>query len=597
MRMKKFSLSALALAAILALSACAGPVAATETAPLNQAAQAETLRVDQYFENGTIYTVDDKNTLAEGLAVADGKIVFVGTAAEGSAYKAAAKEVVDLDGKMLMPGLIDGHIHPYALASFDFYITEIHDLDEALKTIEDYVKANPTRDSYYGFGYMTNMFEGDELTKGPKKERLDAICPDKPMYIYSFDGHSAWLNSKCMELMGLTPETPDVPGGQIIKDDATGELWGTLRDSAMSLLPEATLPEDRFAAALIETNTALNAMGYTSVLALPGNGFMPVPIEASAKLADEGKLTVRVHCAGILTSWKTQEDMEALLELQQRYSSGLVQVNTAKIFTDGVMDNESAHLLAPYSDNPENYGVAVWPEQDALNTTVANLNKNGIQAHIHAIGDAAVRSALDAIEYAKKNTPDGDYRNSMTHLQLIAPEDLSRFGALDVLAVVQPYWHAREPGYWDVMELPALGDRAYKMYPMKSFMTNGTKLVGASDFPVTVNQNPFVAIEMGVTRNVPQGLVPDLPDITDMDDPNSVLWPEERVSVTDMIRAFTINGAYAIFAEDETGSLEVGKSADMVIIDQNILTAKPLDISKTKVLKTYFAGKEVYSAE
>ncbi|MDL2318120.1 amidohydrolase [Eubacteriales bacterium OttesenSCG-928-A19] len=559
-------------------------------------AQATEPQADLYFENGAVYTVDAQDTVAEALAVKDGLIVFVGSAEDGQAYREGAAEVVDLDGGMLLPGLIDGHIHSVTPDFFDFNLLGIMDVDTMLDTVEAYIAANPDKEAYAGYGYMTSVFEGEELLKGPRKERLDAICPDKPLLIYAFDGHAAWANSKCFEASGITRDTPSTPGGQIVKDDETGELWGTLKDTAMSLLPEVKVNPEKLDSELQGFTASLNALGYTSIMTLPGNGFMPLPWEAYARLEDAGLLTMRVRGAGMLTSWKTEEDIADLLEKKAQYNSELVRLTNAKLFADGVMDSESAHLLEAYADNPENHGATVW-EQDAINEAVAALNTDGVQAHVHAIGDAAVRMALDAFEYAREHAPEGDYRNVITHLQLVAPEDFERFAELDAVAVAQPYWHYKEPGYWEPIEYAALGERAKTEYPMKSFLDHGVVLAFSSDYPVTAVPNPFVAIERGVTRNLVDGTASDVPDITDMDDPTYLLGPEERLTVREMIRGFTIDAAYSMFTDTVTGSLETGKSADMIVIDQDLLTVDPLAISDTRVLRTYFMGQEVFKAE
>lgn len=557
---------------------------------------ADSMDADIYFENGVVYTADAEDTLAEALAVRDGKIVFVGAAEDGAAYKASAREVVDLGGGMLLPGFIDSHIHPMTPDVFDISLLGLHTVDDILAAIEGYVAAHPEQTGYAAYGYMTSLFEGEELLKGPRKERLDAICPDKPIVVYSFDGHAAWLNSKSFELSGITQTTQSTPGGEIVKDDATGALWGTLKDSAMSLVPEISLPEGRMTAALHEFNAGLNALGYTSIMAIPGNGFSPVPWALYAKMEAEGALTLRIRGASIVTSWRTEADIERLAQLRDKYSGGLVKLTTAKFFADGVMDNESAHLLEPYADNPQSTGDSGWA-QDAFNEAAAKVSALGVQVHVHAIGDAAVHSALDAIEYARARSPQGEGRNAITHLQLVTPQDVARFGELGVIAVANPYWHLKTPDYWEPIEQAALGARAERMYPLKSFADGGATLAFASDFPVTSKPNPFVAIETAVTRNLADGSEYDVADITDMDDPRYLLWPEERLTVQEAIRALTAGGAYAMFEEGVTGTLRAGNSADLVVIDQDLLRIDPLAISDTRVLRTYLEGKLVYSAQ
>lgn len=564
--------------------------------PASVSGKAEEAAADIYFENGVIYTVDENDSVAEALAIKGGEIIFVGSATDGQMYKDSATEVMDLDGQMMLPGFIDGHIHPVSPGFFDFSLVGITDVDGIMDTLEQHVRENPDKESYIGFGYMTSIFLGDELQKGPKKERLDEIVPDKPIFVISFDGHAVWLNSKAFEAAGITKETESTPGGEIVKDDATGELWGTVKDTAMSLLPISSVKEEKVVPALREFNAGLNSLGYTSIMAIPGDGTMSVPWEGYAYLEENDELTLRMHGLGSVTGWKTEENLLALEELKETYSSDLVKLVGAKIFADGVLDSESAYLIDPYSDDPESRGASGW-EPDALNEATAAVNEIGVLSHFHAIGDQAVRMALDAVEYAQENIPDSNQRNAITHMQLIADEDLPRFGEMDVVAVANPYWHLKEPGYFEPIEHTALGERAEYEYPLRSLKDNGAAMAFASDFPVTSVPNPFLAIETGVTRNLADGAEYGVEDITDMDDAIYLLNPEERLTVEDMIRGFTAGGAYAMMAEDITGTLETGKSADLIIIDQNLLTVDPLKISDTKVLKTYFQGELVYSAQ
>lgn len=550
--------------------------------------------VDAYYENAAIYTADEGDTTAEALAVRDGKIAFVGSAADGQAYKDAAGQVVDLQGSFVLPGMIDGHIHTGSPDFFDFSLIGQTTADDQLETIKEYVDAHPEKDTYLGYGYAASLFPGEELEKGPKKERLDEISPDKPLLVYSFDGHGAWLNSKAFEYLGITKDTASTPGGQIVKD-ADGNLWGTLADSAMSLAGRYPFDQDNLPEAVASFVQQLNALGYTSIFTPPGNGFFPIPYEAYRTLEGNGELTMRVRGAGIVTSWQTDEDLRTLDELKKTYDGGLLKVIAGKVFADGVMDNESALLSEPYADNPGSYGETGW-EQEPLNKAVEALNRAGLLAHIHAIGDAAVTMGLDAIEYAEQHVPDDKLRNAITHLQLVQDGDVERFAKLDVVAVANPYWHYKAPRYWEAKEKPALGDRADRMYPLQAFADAGAVLVSASDYPVTANPNPFVAIETGVTRNLVDGAEYEVPDITDPDDPAYLLWPDQRASVTQMIRSFTIDAAWALSLDGETGSLEAGKAADFVVVDQNILEAKPLDIKNTKVLQTYLKGTRVYDA-
>lgn len=590
MRRKSALLIAVALVCALFLSACAPWQAFPKTARGGNSGVA-----DLYFENGVIYTADADDSIVEALAVKDGKIVFAGAAAEGAAFKEGAAEIVDLQGCMLLPGFIDTHIHSVTLDFFDFDLTADLSLKKMMGTIEKYVKGNPDKELYAGFGYYPSLFEGEEFEKGPSRERLDEICPDRPMFIYAYDGHAAWFNSRCMELMGLTEEIPNIPGGEIVLNDA-GEPWGVVRDTAMSLLPELDLYGEELASVLLDYQSALHSYGYTSIMTLPGNGFFPVPWEGYAALESDGRLRLRVRGAGLVTSWRTDEYIAELAAMQERYDSELVKVTGAKIFIDGVVDGGSAYLLEPYANDPTNVGTPVW-DAGELNEAVLAVNELGLLAHFHAIGDAGARMALDAVEYAQENGASKDIRNAMTHLQLVSQEDIPRFSELSVVAAAQPFWQLKAPEYWETVELPALGERAEYQYPMKSFLDSGAKLCFASDYPVTMVPNPFFAIEAGVTRNLAYPEEFGVKDIKDMDDPRYLLWPEERLSVMQMVRGYTIDAAYSIYAEDVTGSIEPGKAADLVIVDRNIFEIDPVELSETQILMTYFGGRLVFNAK
>ena len=539
--------------------------------------------VDLYFENGIIYTVDDDDSIVQALAVKDGIIVFAGSADAGKRYKEAAAEIIDLKGGMLLPGFIDGHIHTVTPEFFDFVHFLDFNLDVTLQTIVNYLNAHPIQEVYYGFGYNVNIFEGEEILKGPKKERLDAICSDKPLIIYSLDGHTIWLNSKGFEYCKITKDTPCPTGGEIVKDEQTGELWGVLTNSAMSLVPDPFLEADRLSIVLQNFQSDLNALGYTSIMTLPGNGFLGVYWDGYQQLERERLLTLRVRGAKIIKPWSWEEDMAHIKTLRNKYNSKLVKITAAKFFIDGIIASRTAYLLQPYQGS-DFCGESMW-EQNALNSAITIMNREGFQTHTHVMGDASAKMALDAAQYA--NCP--DCRNVLTHLPLIDPSDFSRFKALNVIPVIQPYWFFKQFNYWEPVEYAALGSRAEKEWPLQSYINQGAKVVFSSDFPVTNPPDPFVAIEIGVTRNKPK--------VADIEDSTYLLWPEERADVRNMIRGFTAHAAYSMFEEKVTGTLEVGKSADMVVIDQDLFSIYPSKISNTKVLRTYFRGKLVYRLE
>ncbi len=559
---------------------------------------------DLFFENGVIYTVDAADRVVEALAVRDGRIVFVGSRREGEGYIGAGTRVVDLGGKLMLPGFCDSHVHTpgtYVSGLFDFDLTGILDPGEAEAVIREYVEKNPEQEIYWGIGYESNMSYGgggEEARKGPKKERLDAICPDRPMLILASDGHAMWLNSKALELSGIDAATPDPQGGRIERDDESGEPWGTLKDMALTLTPRFTFDTGEMVAAVKMFQAELNSYGVTSIFTVPAfGGVLDVPLDALRRMDRDGGLTVKVRAGVVFDGIDDFAEKEReIREIRSRYDGDFLKVTAVKFFVDGAVNMRTAHMLEPYADDPDNYGIRAW-EQDRLNEAVAAVNAWGLQAHIHAVGDAAVRAALDACAYAARHAPAGDYRNAVTHLQIVDPADIGRFAALGVVASTQPYWHFKEPDYWESEEYTTIGERAERQYPLASLHETGALLAFSSDTPVSVQPNPLAAIQIGVTRNLTSAWAYDVPEIVDMDDPTYLLNPAERLPVREMIRGFTANGAYATFADRETGTLEVGKAADLAVFDTNILEADPLRIEKAKVLRTYVDGKLVYGEE
>lgn len=554
---------------------------------------------DVVFENGTIFTADDADTVAEGVAIKDGKITYVGAADGLEAYKGSDTEIVDLEGQMLIPGMMDSHIHIPGNMFTELYAIDlagVYTLEDTMKTIEDFVAANPDLDMYYGFAYNTTAFtEGDELHKGPSKERLDEIESEKPIAITAYDGHSMWLNSAAFEKFGITPDSEVATGGLIEVDDATGEVWGTLKETAMDLVPGQELSDEMIREGLDTFQKLMNSWGYTGITGATASGALSTTYwDYFKEMEEDGTLTLKMRGASYLDPDKELEpQFEEIKKQQEKYNSDWIDIGLVKIFADGVVDSKTAYMLEPYTDDPSTRGELLW-DPDKLAEAIKMANENGIQAHTHCIGDAATTATLDAIEKAMAELPEGDYRNSITHLIITDLNDVPRMAELNVIASIQAYWIVKFPGYWDTVEYPFLGERAEEMYPLKSFVDAGVTLASSSDSPVTPYSYPFVAIEAGVTRNITDGYVGQGYEIADMDDPEWLLWPEQRVSVEDMIKSFTIGNAYLAFTDDVTGSIEVGKAADLVIIDQDILAVDPIEIENTQVVRTYLNGEVVY---
>jgi len=552
---------------------------------------------DTILENGTIYTMDGNNTVAKVIAIKDGKILYLGDSkAEADQYKGSGTKVVDLKGKIVMPGFIDAHVHaPGAKLTelFDIYLYESLTKEETLADIKAFIDAHPDMTEYWGSGFSMGIAED---SKGPKAEWLDAICKDKPIILTSNDGHNRWLNTKAFEMNGITKDTPNPMGGLIHKDPVTGELWGTLTDASSLITMTQSYTAEQEKEALAAFQESMNGWGYTSIMSISPIDVDPVRYQ---ELERDGKLTLRVNLAQTMDPEKPFDpQLQSLIDMKKKFESDLIDVSSAKYFADGVVEGTTAYLLEPYdaaAGLAPDYVAEFYWDPDELDRYFDKTMKAGFQIHVHSIGDASTRLVLDSIEYAQNQNPTLDNRNVITHLQLVDDADKPRFGKLEIIAALQPYWHLKEPEWWDYVDSVNLGaERAYKEYPVKSLLDNGAILTSSGDHPVSPVNNPFWAIEASVTRNLNNAEYYGVDDITDIDDPTWLLNPAERISVMDIVKAYTVNGAYQLYRENVIGTLETGKYADMIVVDQDIFKVNPLDIDKTEVLTTIFNGKVVY---
>ena len=558
---------------------------------------------DTVWTNGVIYTADEMDTFAEAVAAKDGLILFVGSAAEAEAYIGDATVVVDLDGQFILPGMTDSHIHAPGTILSQLYQIDLNGvLNETttMETIAAFVEEHPDLEIYYGDGFSIGAFSGEEVAKGPRKERLDEIS-DKPIIISSYDGHTRWLNSAAFEYFGITSDTVPPEGGVIEKTE-DGELWGTLKELAIELTPAQEFSEEQLHDAFVAFQEYMHSLGYVGITDM-GSGILASDGEDPfTDMEQKGELKLYVMKNTVMDPNADLEPQVArAIANREAYRSELYKYDSVKFFADGVIEGVTGYLLEPYTaeaDAGHDFVSAPLWTAEKLNEAFAAANAAGFQIHVHSIGDASTRQVLDAFEYALEQNGPGDYRNLITHLQLVDPEDILRFGELDVIANLQPYWAFKEPYWWEVVDEPLLGpERAEREYPMQSLIEAGALLVSSSDHGVTPYPIPFWAIEVGVTRNLNNAEFYEVDDITDMDDPTWLLAPGERVSLTNMIKSFTINSAFQNFREAHTGSIEVGKSADLVIVSQNLFEINPLEIDKTEVLATIFKGETVWQVQ
>jgi predicted amidohydrolase YtcJ len=546
---------------------------------------------DIAFVNGAVYTVDAASSWARAVAVRDALIVAVGTDDEIREHVGSATQVVDLEGKMLVPGFQDAHIHAPTggMDRLRIDLSELHAWDDYARAITTWADANPGAPWVLGGGWAMDIFDGGT----PSREQLDALVPDRPAYLTNRDLHAAWVNSKALEVAGVDASIEDPSDGRFERA-ADGAIQGTLHEGAMSAV-RRVVPEPAVAdleAAILEAQRYLHALGITAWQdAIVGD--YPAMVsgrDAYPSLAARGDLTARVVGALWLERGRGLEQVEELIETRASTAAPGYAPTSVKIMLDGVCENFTAAMLGSYlgSDGSAtgNTGLEYF-DPETLRDVAVRLDREGFQLHIHVIGDRACRDALDAIEAARDANGPTDGRHHLAHIQVVHPDDVPRFRRLGVTANAQPLWAAHEP-QMDELTIPFLGDeRTSWMYPYASLLATGATVCGGSDWPVST---PDVLQEMHVAvhRTSP-------PNYTYGGPSDEVFIPDERITLGQAIRAFTMGSAYVNHLDRDTGSIEVGKLADLVVLSENVFDLEtPTD---ARVLLTMIGGQSVFEAD
>ncbi|MDA1352767.1 MAG: amidohydrolase [Proteobacteria bacterium] len=541
---------------------------------------------DLILQGAKVYTFDKQRSWAEAVAIKDGKIVYVGNQAGANAYRGDKTKLADLKGKMLLPAFQDTHIHPIAggLAYDECPLFDLKTLEQVLSTIKDCANKYPDKDYIIAKGWTWGIFG---ITQ-PNKKLLDNIDTQRPIITEDADGHTLWVNSAALALGGVTATSSVPEGGAIGKDVKTGEPIGTLMEGpAMGLiyeqLPATTIEQET--AALLFTQSYLHSLGITAIQ----DAFIEMPdsnpnksLQAYAALRDSGKLKLRVSAALGWKPGKGVQQIETMMKAREQFSNGRLRVNSVKFWADGIIETHTALLLEPYSDQPDVRGFLMMPLKEIEEGT-QQLDAKGFQLHIHAIGDGTVRMALNVFENAREVNGVRDARHLTHHTQLIHPDDIPRFGKLDVIAGFSPYW-AYADEYISVINPPQLGaERMSWIYPINGIIKQGGRIAFGSDWSVST-ADPLLAIETAVTRSSPEG------------ESTPPLNPTEAITLEQALAAYTIDAAYTNFIEDETGSIEVGKYADLIILSDNLFDIPVTEISAAKVSATLMEGEVVYGA-
>ncbi|HUG03815.1 MAG TPA: amidohydrolase [Steroidobacteraceae bacterium] len=535
---------------------------------------------DLALTGGRIYTVDADRSWAEAVAVRDGRIVFVGSNEDARAHIGKDTQVVDLAGRMVVPGFQDVHVHPIS-AGVEANACNLNGLDGVdayVAAIKKYADENPDEPWITGGGWLMSDFGPGALAR---KELIDAVVPDRPVILWSTDGHTVWVNTKALEIAGITRETADPPDGRIDRDPKTGAPIGSLQEGAGSLVASKMPPtsDEQRMEGLRYAVKYLNGLGITAVQDASVN---EENLGTYRKLDDGGELSLHVVGSIWWERDKGLEQIEDIKRLRAEFTKGHVDAGTVKIMQDGVMENYTAVVLEPYilPGGKKEYGIPMV-EPEKLKQAVTQLDADGFQVHFHAIGDGAVRQSLDAVEAARKTNGDLGHRHHISHLQLIHPDDVPRFRELSVVANFQPLWAYADPYITD-LTLPFMTpERAQWLYPIGSVQTSGAVVAFGSDWSVS-SPSPFEQMETAITR------------LGALGDSTEPLLAAESIQLPEAIAAFTINAAYVNRLEKETGSIEAGKRADLAVLDRNLFDIPPAELSDTKVLVTLFEGKAVH---
>lgn len=543
---------------------------------------------DVVIRDAKVYTLDARQPWAEAVALRDGLIVLVGTDAQARELTGPDTTVISQPGGLVLPGFQDAHVHPLSsgVDQFDCNLDQQPQEQQAyLDAISACSSRMPDREWISGGGWSVTAFPPDGI---PNKASLDAVVPDRPMVFYSVDGHTAWANSKAMQVAGITAQTPDPVNGRIDRDPVSGEPVGSFQESAMALIRSHVPPppQSQVDQGMRYTIDYLHSLGITSMQEAAASVDPEDPLhalQAYRRFADNGELQMNTVISLLWDNNKGLEQIHNLVRAREQYNGGLLNTSTVKIFLDGVVEPRTAALLEDYSDQPGYKGeLQVKPE--VLNEAVAQLDEQGFQVHIHVIGDGAVRAALDAFEFARGRNGVTNGRHHLAHVEFVDPADIARFAELNVTATFSPLW-AVEDDYLTKLTLPRVGPERYRWtYPINSIAQAKGRIAFGSDWNVS-SPDPLLAIETAITRIEPlEGKTP-------------VFMPQERITLEEALAAATINAAYVNHLDDSTGSIATGKRGDIVILDTNLFEIEPAGISDAKVVATLFGGEVVYARQ
>ncbi len=545
------------------------------------------MKPDIILKNAHIFTALKKEADHSALAIKGDKIIFTGQDHELSNLSKNDCIIIDLDGKTVLPGFCDSHAHGvmggrlinHCLLSSGMNLTDYLDI------IQRYANEHKNHDHIMGFGWAHAPFG----PKGPDKKELDHIFPDKPAAFLSIDYHSCWVNSAALSLAGINRNTANPEGGVIERYEGSSEPSGCLRESAAinKVLNQMPEPSDEDWQSAIKTYQKKAAENGITALFDAGilNHSQSRAFDAISKLDHQGKIKMRIAQSYVLDPDLGADQIDTMETLFQKHKGNKnYQLRLAKIFMDGAIEGHTGFLLKPYADRKGFYSRPVW-RQEVFNKTVTELDKRGIQVHVHSIGDGAVKAALDGFEEAFRINGRRDARHTLAHIELAKAADVKRFADMGVFASFQPAWFYMDSNYFEETIPLLAAERSDRRYMLKNFVDAGAFVAFGSDWPwgnINSNMNPLDGIGTAVTRENPD------------ENMLKAYEADQRIDLPTALRNYTINGALQNFNEHISGTLEIGKKADIAVLNQDIFTVHPDELYKVKVQMTFFDGRLVY---
>jgi len=545
------------------------------------AAETPVPAADVVLTNARVYTMNPQTKWAEAVAIRGEHIVAVGDRKHIDLYRGPSTKVIDAGQRLVLPGFTDCHIH-FMDGSLGLTRVDLNDtksVEEIQKRVKAYADAHPNEPWIQGMGWTYPTFGPGAL---PNKKILDDVVPDRPVFLQAFDGHSSWANSKALAMARIDRNTPDPPNGVIVRDEK-GDPTGALKEDAASSLITALIPKPTRAERLDALRKGIHEANKVGLVRVHSAGQDFEYFDLYDDLRTNGELTLRFYIAYFLDPpGLNSESIAHILWARKQYNDDWIAGGAVKTMLDGVVESHTAAMLEPYSDDPSTSGKPFW-DADQYKATIAQLDHYGLQIFTHAIGDKAVRLALDAYQNAATINHTTDARPRIEHIETISAQDIDRFGKIGVIASMQPLHAYPDEDTLDIWARNIGPERAKRAWVWHSIEDKGGAIAFGSDWPV-VTLNPWRGVQTALTRQTEDGK------------PEYGFVPQQRLSLEDALRGYTIGAAFAGRREKTEGSIETGKLADLIVLDRNLFQIEPTEIGKTEVLLTMVGGKVVYES-